>query len=157
MKRHYAILVLSLLALPALAVAAEPKNLKDVITLLTDILALIIPFIFSLSIVAFLWGVAQYFFSQGEKMEEARDMMVYGVIALFVMLSVWGLVRILVKSFGFNTEIPQVRTGSVDTGNNPGFLGNDNDPATMGNDNGPGFLGNDDDPGSSANTSSTGN
>ncbi len=61
----------------------------------------LIPAIIMVAVVTFLAGVVKYV--KGGDNEEAREsgrnMMVYGIIVLFVMIATWGLVAILVKSF----------------------------------------------------------
>ena len=61
-------------------------------TILTDIL---IPLVFTLALFLFFWGVAKYIWSEGAGKEEGKKIMIWGVIALFVMSSVWGLVRFI--------------------------------------------------------------
>ena len=58
----------------------------------------LIPLAFSLCLLYFFWGVAQYIRSGagGEKAaEEGRNRMVYGVIALFVVFSIWGIINFI--------------------------------------------------------------
>ena len=52
-------------------------------------------------VVYFLAGVFKYIrqASDDKEREEGRKMMLYGIIALFVMVSVWGLVRVLQGTF----------------------------------------------------------
>ena len=52
-------------------------------------------------VVYFLAGVLKYMrkASDDKEHEEGRKMMLYGIIALFVMVSVWGLVRVLQGTF----------------------------------------------------------
>jgi hypothetical protein len=66
-----------------------------------DLINYILPFIVSIALVAFLWGVKNYVASGGDekKVGEGRDMMVYGIIGLAVMVSVWGLVGIVTSTF----------------------------------------------------------
>lgn len=55
----------------------------------------------------FFWGVIQYVISQGDqkKLEEGRKYMLYGIIGLAVIASVWGLVNlILLTVFGSNYQ-----------------------------------------------------
>lgn len=62
-----------------------------------DVVSFIVPLLVSAAIVYFLWGVLQ-FVSSGDdetKRSEGRHLMVNGVIAVFVMVSVWGLVSFL--------------------------------------------------------------
>ncbi len=57
------------------------------------------------ALVLFLWGVVQYLRKLGSKdAEEAKKIMWWGIIALFVMVSVWGLVGILTSTFGLNNS-----------------------------------------------------
>lgn len=72
----------------------------------------IIPFIIGLGVLIFLIGVVQYVASgdNEEKREASRNMMIYGIIAIFVMVSVWGFVNILVKSFNLTNTAPQSAT-----------------------------------------------
>lgn len=71
----------------------------------------IIPLIFALAIVSFVWGVVQYVINSSDeaKKSKGRDFMIWGIIALAVMVSVWGLVRIVGNTFGIQYAIPQVR------------------------------------------------
>lgn len=60
--------------------------------------------LFAVAIVYFLYGVLTYIREGGDEdtRRAGRDMMVYGIIAIAVMLSVIGLVSVLVNSFNFN-------------------------------------------------------
>jgi hypothetical protein len=62
----------------------------------------IVPIVFSLALILFLWGLLSYITAGAdeEKRGTARNYMIYGIIALFVMVSVWGLVAILNRTFG---------------------------------------------------------
>ena len=50
-----------------------------------------IPIVFSLALLLFFWGVAKYILSAGTEKDEGKKIMVWGVVALFVMSSIWGL------------------------------------------------------------------
>ncbi|MDQ5950491.1 MAG: hypothetical protein QG585_433 [Patescibacteria group bacterium] len=65
----------------------------------------LIPTLIAVGLVTFLAGVTK-FVSAGdneEKRAAGRSVMVYGIIVLFVMMSMWGFVRILTQSF-FGTD-----------------------------------------------------
>lgn len=70
----------------------------------------IIPFLFALATVAFIWGVIQYYLNPDneEKRKKGKSFIIGGLIALFVMLSVWGLVGILTNTFKLGNTIPQL-------------------------------------------------
>ena len=62
-----------------------------------------IPILFAVAIAAFVWGVIQFFIfgaDEESKREKGRQFIVWGLVALAVMLSVLGLVRILGNTFG---------------------------------------------------------
>lgn len=73
----------------------------------------IIPLMFALAIAFFIWGVIQFLIlGAGEeaKRTQGRQHMIWGIVALAVMLGVWSLVSILGGSFGINTSVlPQVK------------------------------------------------
>ena len=76
----------------------------------------LIPIAFALALLYFFWGVAKYIRSAGEEKEEGRKILVWGVVALFVMTSIWGLVRFIQGEFGVeqnsNINIPTINGGS---------------------------------------------
>lgn len=60
----------------------------------------IIIFLIGVALVAIIWGAFKYVRAAGdaEKIAEGRKVAVYGIIALFLMLSFWGFVMIIKKS-----------------------------------------------------------
>ncbi len=76
----------------------------------------VIPFIFALAMVTFIWGVVKFFIlgaDEEAKREQGKQFMLWGIIALAVMISVWGLVRILGTTFGVKTSVlPTVQPSS---------------------------------------------
>jgi len=84
------------------------SDFQGLVTCVIDtILNPLILLIIGAALVVFLWGVLKYV-SKGDAPEERSKgaaLMFYGIIGLFVMVSVWGLVNIVVKSF-FGTSAP---------------------------------------------------
>lgn len=60
----------------------------------------VIPFLVGLAVVAIIWGIFKYVKSAGdaEKIAEGRKTIVYGIVALFIMVAFWGLVLAIKKS-----------------------------------------------------------
>lgn len=56
----------------------------------------------SLAILVFFWGIVKYIAKRGSEkgVEEAKHTIQWGLIALFVMFTVWGLVQLLSATFG---------------------------------------------------------
>ncbi len=92
-----------------LAVQAQ-GDLQGVITVFSDLINLAIPLVLALAVLYFFWGLAMFVLAQGneDKRKEGRDIMIYGIIALFVMVSVWGLIGILQDTFGVDNTNPIV-------------------------------------------------
>jgi hypothetical protein len=92
-----------------------PKlSLEGVVMWLVGIMNQLVYVILGAALVMFLYGILKLSFIDGEKAEaraQARKFMVWGIVSLFVMVSVWGLVRILQFSlFGSgNLILPQLK------------------------------------------------
>ena len=97
-------LVFSVFLLASKVAYAAPGSLKDVITKATDIILLFVPVVIGLALLFFFWGVAQFILhaDNEQKRSEARQILYWGVIILFVALSVWGIVRLVQNTFGFD-------------------------------------------------------
>lgn len=70
----------------------------------------VVPLLFTLATVGFIWGIIQYFLNPDneEKRKAGKSFMIWGLIALFVMISMWGIVGVLSNTFGIKTLIPQL-------------------------------------------------
>ena len=70
----------------------------------TLIIAPIIVFLIALSLLVFIWGVIQFIRSQsgGEQssIEEGKQHIVWGLAGLLIMLSVYGILRLIINTFG---------------------------------------------------------
>ncbi len=64
----------------------------------------VVPVIFALAFAAFVWGVVKYLFIHGNdeaKRAEGRLFILWGVIGMAVLFSVWGFVNLLLSTLGF--------------------------------------------------------
>ena len=114
MKKALSASALALAFLPSLALAqnqpvANIGGLVSLINMASDLINRLIPFIIALTVLVFLFGVFKFVISggDGDSRKEAQGYMIWGIIALFVMVSVWGLVNILVRSFSLNNTTPE--------------------------------------------------
>lgn len=67
-------------------------------SLLDTIIKPLFPILIGLGFIGFFWGIASYLFAMAgdaKHIEEAKKFMLWGVITITVMLSVWGLVQLL--------------------------------------------------------------
>ncbi len=67
----------------------------------------VVPFLVTLAIAAFIYGIIKYFLNPDneEKRKEGKTYMFWGLVTLFVMVSIWALVGILSASFTPNNPI----------------------------------------------------
>ena len=94
-------------AIPLLASAATIETILVTVKRLMD---LGIPILITLALLYFLFGLGEYVLESHDdaKKTEGRNRMIYGVVALFVMVSVWGLVGVIASQFGITAggQIP---------------------------------------------------
>lgn len=86
----------------------RPRTFYDLIvnTIIGGMITPIITLIVSGAVVVFLWGVFKFIKSEGKEKEAGKEMMVWGIVGIFVMVSVWGLVNILRGTFNLdNTQV----------------------------------------------------
>jgi len=91
-----------------------PGTFADIINvIINNILNPLIPLFIGLGVAYFLWGVSKYILHGGDeaKRREGTQMMINGVIALFVMVSLWGLVNVLLSTFGISNVLPILPVG----------------------------------------------
>ena len=108
MKKISALLVGGTVFMPMLAFAGTTSPNFSYVTAflqgITNVLGFLTPIIFAIAILYFFWGLAKFIMAAGD--EEARaagkSIMLWGIVALFVMVSVYGLIQILANIVGAN-------------------------------------------------------
>ena len=85
----------------------------------------VVPLIFAIAFLMFLWGVFRYFIAGGasdENHKEGRQFILYAVIGFVLMASVWGIVNLLRDSTGLDSgaepPLPTITTGAGGNGAN---------------------------------------
>lgn len=96
-------LIVGALVLPLTSFAA----LGNISTLVSDIGGIVnqvIPILFALALLGFFYGLVMYIFGKEDNKDQAKKTMIWGVVALFVMASVWGLVTFIGTAVGVSQE-----------------------------------------------------
>ncbi len=95
------LLTISMSLLPMVAFAAAITDVESLINVVGNLMNKIAPLIIGVAFLYFIWGVVKYVTAGADEEEQkaGRNMMIYGIIALFVMTSVWGLVSVLSGTF----------------------------------------------------------
>jgi hypothetical protein len=82
------------------------EGLKGVVVCLSSLFQTIIYLIMAASVVYVVWGAFLMIRSE-EKREEGKQIIYHGIIGLFVMISIWGLVSILDNTFNLSKVGPR--------------------------------------------------
>lgn len=79
-----------------------PQNLKQLINIFLGIINPLLLLLAGLSLLVFLWGLTSFIFKSGDEkaLVEGKALMKWGLIALFVMLSLMGIITLLGTTFG---------------------------------------------------------
>ena len=89
----------------------DSNIVQPIATIVRDL----IPVAFGLAVLFFFYGVARFILASGDAKarEEGKSIMIYGVIAIAVMASIWGLVIYLQNTLGIenaqSVPTPQVQ------------------------------------------------
>lgn len=86
--------------LPLVSYALDFKGLLNLLQ--TNVIAPFIPIAVLLALLAFIWGVIKYITAGGDpqRRAEGTKFILWGTLALFVLISVWGIIAILASTFG---------------------------------------------------------
>ncbi len=107
MKKLIAII---LAVAPGVAGAAQITNATGVISKFNDLVNAAIPVLITFAVLYIIYAVVMYMIAGDEdKKKASKGMVGWGIAGLFIILSIWGLVNILVGTFDLKNSIPQDR------------------------------------------------
>ncbi|MEK9167920.1 MAG: hypothetical protein AAB769_01140 [Patescibacteria group bacterium] len=95
-------LLVAAIAVPmAVSAYAAPKDLRGITDIVKNIVGIIVPILFLASLAGFLFGVGKFILSADseEGRESGKKMMFWGVVAFFVMASIWSILSIAKYTF----------------------------------------------------------
>jgi hypothetical protein len=105
LKKFYFALVLAALPVFTFAQISTGKLegtkgiLEGAYGIVKDVL---VPLAFTLALLYFFYGVAKYIWSEGAGKAEGKSIMIWGVVALFVMASIWGIISFIQSEVGID-------------------------------------------------------
>lgn len=111
--------IISLIAVSTapLSVAASAPDLtyfESLVMSVQELVVLLVPLVIALGLLFFIWGLVQFILASGseEAVEVGKRRMVWGVITLFVIVAVWGLVGLLSQltgiELGMEVSLPEL-------------------------------------------------
>jgi hypothetical protein len=110
MKKISSLLAALFLVFPSITSAAV-TDFKSLMQLFVNVLGSFIGVLYMAAFVAFFWGIALFILNTDDdaKRAEGKTWMLWSVIALFVMITIWGIVSLLVNTVGIGKVIiPQL-------------------------------------------------
>ena len=91
-------------------------NIEPYLAFVNDMLNWVIPIIIGITLLVFFWNLIKYLHSiEDKEKQDARQVMFMGIIILFVMISVWGIINILAGTFRLPSYIPRGTRIDVDS------------------------------------------
>ena len=94
------------------------SNVNNLATRLAGIGNIITYLLVGLAVIYIIWNIVQYFIhGDGDRKESGMNIL-WGIVGLFIIVSLWGLVNILVNTFYTDANIPQNRFPNADFINN---------------------------------------
>ncbi|MFQ5662115.1 MAG: hypothetical protein ACE5F2_02590, partial [Candidatus Paceibacteria bacterium] len=103
MRKFITIFSLSILIVPAITFAqAGDIGIETALSNVGALVNALVPIAIGFAVLFFFWGLAKYILNAGdeEKKSEGRNIMIWGLIALFIMVSIWGIINVLAETFG---------------------------------------------------------
>jgi len=103
--------------LPGIALASDVDTswFSDLANGFSEVVGILIPAFIALALLMFVWGMVQFIMAAGDDQgrAEGKSKMIWGVIALFIIVAIWGVVALLGTIFGVDTDdqdqnLPQV-------------------------------------------------
>lgn len=88
-----ALATLAFFAVPFVAFAAETlRGINDIVTGIGVIVANLIPILIAIALIVFFWGLVKYVWGGGKDTAKGKSIMIAGLISLFVMVSIYGII-----------------------------------------------------------------
>lgn len=124
MKHFKKVALLAFAFTPAVAFAQNATQLFALLNIVQRVLSFLMPILIILGTLYVGWGVISFVTkSDEEERAKAKGIILYGIIGLFVLISMWGLVGFLQTTLG-------VAGGGLNQNQIPCVI--DNDPFTAG-------------------------
>lgn len=106
MKKYIVSVVASTLPTLALAQSVNVTSLNTAANAIITILNIVFPVLLAIAVFIIVWGIFKFILNAGdeEARKTGRGFILWGVVGVFLMLSVWGLVNILQNTISLNNQ-----------------------------------------------------
>jgi uncharacterized protein with PQ loop repeat len=119
MKKYY-VASFGMFVLPSLALAEQQVGvlIRNILNFLGDVVNFAGPFLIALALVAFFWSLVRFLYDK-DKTQESKDFLIWSVLILFIMVSIWGIIGFFQENLGIRNDnnvsnnLPVVNVGDV--------------------------------------------
>jgi small-conductance mechanosensitive channel len=96
-----------LLVTPMLSSAQALAQINTLAGAFGAIVNVLIPIMMALAVLAFFWGLVKYIASASDEAakESGKNLMIWGMIALFVMVALWGILGWVQSNLGLSGTV----------------------------------------------------
>ncbi len=107
MKKYFIlpILYFSPLLVSAQGFSLENSSFSDIVSYVISLINLLIPILFALAFIVFIWGLTKYVISAGDEklLKTGKEYMMWGILVLFILTSYVAIIGIATNTFGFSS------------------------------------------------------
>lgn len=98
--------------LPLIPVVALAQEFGEIDTFFGKITTFInntlIPLVFAVALLMFIWGMFWYFIAKNDTdKEKGKSLAIWAIVAFVLMVSIWGIVNLIAGGLGFSGETVQ--------------------------------------------------
>ena len=101
-------IILPIILLYPLVSFAALNGVMGLLNAIKVLLRSLIPIIFGISLIYFFWGIAQFILHDAgneKTREDGKKKIMWGVLALFVFISIYGIIKFIGDTLGIETNI----------------------------------------------------
>ncbi|MEX2369195.1 MAG: hypothetical protein WD552_02255 [Candidatus Paceibacterota bacterium] len=105
-KLTFAVPVVALTPLVALAARADLSGIERAIRDIGDIVGLLIPIVAGIALLAFFFGLAKYIFQADDEdaRKKGKEIMIAGIVSLFLIAAIGGIIEVLGDILGVDAD-----------------------------------------------------
>jgi len=102
--RKTLLLAPAVLLLPAVALAQSPTldPVYDFVGAIDGIISMLIPLLIAATMVVFFYGLFKYVHGGKKFAAQGKNIMIAGIVSLFVMVSIWGIITMAQGALGIS-------------------------------------------------------
>ena len=113
-KKDYVIatvLSVLMLSVPSITLAI-PETFKEIAVSVLSFIRLLVPVLSTAAFIVFFWGLSKFILNSGNEADirKGKDYMLWGILALFILLTFRAIITLVAGEFQFGTTSPLLQT-----------------------------------------------